>query len=169
MAAWKYWFLSRADALNSAKKGKIHPVFSCRVCGQAWSALLFMHRYVKHTVNLLLLCSFSLCPSRKRQIFFNIPPNRVLGPGTETSKSWGVWCVCVSHCVGVCICWPTFTQWERGRALKVLPPSFLPTLSAPASHGCTSGYGNAAAVRKGRGGSFFFSPFFSVFSFFPFF
>lgn len=138
---WRYWVLSKMDVQQSVAKLNssnilMQSVLTSLIGFTADAHLRGVRQSMSNTPCLSLLLCSSSCALGEKPDFFKTPPHQVLDASKHTHtqvelSSLGndghCVCVCVreSERESVCVCWPTFTQWERGRAVKVSPPSFL--------------------------------------------
>lgn len=100
-----------------------------KYAGQPWSSVSVLLPGVVESMSTHIVLSLLL--------FFSTSPHQVLdaNPQTSETEQFGTWgysvctCVCVCLDVYVCVCvlthFHTGRETERGRAVKVLPPSFL--------------------------------------------
>lgn len=105
-----------------------------KYAGQPWSSVSVLLPGVVESMSTHIVLSLLL--------FFSTSPHQVLdaNPQTSETEQFGTWgysvctCVCVCLDVYVCVCvlthFHTGRETERGRAVKVLPPSFLFSTSA---------------------------------------
>lgn len=105
-----------------------------KYAGQPWSSVSVLLPGVVESMSTHIVLSLLL--------FFSTSPHQVLdaNPQTSETEQFGTWgysvctCVCVYAWMCMCVCvlthFHTGRESERGRAVKVLPPSFLCSTSA---------------------------------------